>query len=60
MRINARANPPYSGLRLITIGINVVSELMRPEHTPLITAWAGKQPTRSLFLTAIIEAELRF
>ena len=45
---------------MIILDTNVVSELMRPEPSPMIAAWVGQQPTRSLFLTAIIEAELRF
>ena len=45
---------------MIILDTNVVSELMRPEPAPMITAWIGKHATPSLFLTTITKAELRF
>ena len=39
---------------------NVVSELMRPEPDPRVVKWLGARPGGSLFLTSIVEAELRY
>ena len=39
---------------------NVISELMRPEPEPKVMEWLGSRPCGSLFLTAIMEAELRY
>ncbi len=39
---------------------NVISELMRPEPEPGVMEWLGSRPGGSLFLTAIVEAELRY
>jgi toxin FitB len=39
---------------------NVVSELMRPVPEPHVMEWVGTRPGGSLFLTAVVEAELRY
>ena len=39
---------------------NVVSELMRPEPEPRVMKWLGARPGGSLFLTSVVEAELRY
>jgi predicted nucleic acid-binding protein len=43
---------------MIILDTNVVSELMRPEPSPRVAAWVGKQPAAELFTTAITEAEI--
>lgn len=37
---------------------NVISELMRPEPSSVVTAWVAKQPVQELFTTSISEAEI--
>ncbi len=39
---------------------NVVSELMRPEPESGVMEWLGSRPGGSLFLTSVVEAELRY
>ncbi len=43
---------------MIILDTNVVSELMRPRPDPRALRWVSAQPTRSLFTTAITEAEI--
>lgn len=43
---------------MIILDTNVVSELMRPEPDPGVVRWVAAQPARSLFTTAINEAEI--
>ena len=45
---------------MYVLDANVVSELMRPAPDPVIERWVAERPTRSPFLTAVTEAELRF
>lgn len=44
---------------MILIDTNVISELMRPEPSPAVLAWFGKQTAADLHLSAVVEAELR-
>lgn len=39
---------------------NVISELMRPIPEPRVMEWLGSWPGGSLFLTSVVEAELRY
>ena len=43
----------------IIVDTNVVSEFMRPRPQPSVTAWLDSQFRRSLFVTAVTEAEIR-
>jgi len=45
---------------MILLDTNVVSELMRPAPSSAVENWISGQPTASLFITAITEAELRY
>ena len=45
---------------MFVLDTNVVSELMRPVPDPVVASWVANRATASLFLTAFIEAELRF
>jgi predicted nucleic acid-binding protein len=45
---------------MILLDTNVVSELMRPAPSSAVEHWIASQPTASLFLSAITEAELRY
>lgn len=45
---------------MILLDTNVISELMRGAPSPAVEYWIGRQPTASLFLSAITEAELRY
>lgn len=38
---------------------NVLSELLRAAPSPAVVAWISAQPARSLFVTAVTEAEMR-
>lgn len=44
---------------MILIDTNVISELMRPEPSPVVLAWFGRQAAADLYLSAVVEAELR-
>lgn len=44
---------------MILIDTNVISELMRPEPSPTVLAWFGRQAAADLYLSAVVEAELR-
>ena len=43
----------------VIVDTNVVSEFMRPKPQPLVIAWLDDQFRRSLFVTAVTEAEIR-
>lgn len=45
---------------MIVLDTNVVSEMMRPAPSEIVSSWFAKQPTPSLFLSAVSEAELRY
>jgi toxin FitB len=45
---------------MIVLDTNVVSELMRAAPGAAVLAWIDDQPSSSLFLTAMAEAEIRF
>ena len=45
---------------MFVLDTNVVSELMRLEPEPSVTAWVASLDGSALFLTAVTEAELRF
>ena len=44
---------------MIVLDTNVISEAMRIEPDPEVLAWLDRQPPRSLFTTAVSEAEIR-
>lgn len=44
---------------MILIDTNVISELMRPEPSSIVLAWFGRQAAADLYLSAVVEAELR-
>ncbi|MFC3631829.1 type II toxin-antitoxin system VapC family toxin [Paracoccus angustae] len=44
---------------MILLDTNVISELMRPEPSPVVLAWFGRQAAADLYLSAVVEAELR-
>lgn len=39
---------------------NVVSELMRPAPSRRVTAWVANHATKQIYLTSVVEAELRY
>ena len=43
----------------VIVDTNVVSEFMRPRPQPIVIAWLDSQFRRSLFVTAVTEAEIR-
>lgn len=43
----------------VIVDTNVVSEFMRPRPEPIVIAWLDSQFRRSLFVTAVTEAEIR-
>jgi toxin FitB len=45
---------------VIVLDTNVIAELTRAAPSPLILAWARKQPPELVFTTAVCEAELLF
>ena len=45
---------------MILLDTNVVSEMMRPGPSAAVENWMGIQPTASMFISAITEAELRY
>ena len=45
---------------MILLDTNVISELMRPVPSSVVESWMTGQPTASLFISAITEAELRY
>jgi toxin FitB len=45
---------------VILLDTNVISELMRLAPSSAVERWIANQPTASLFLSAITEAELRY
>jgi toxin FitB len=45
---------------MILLDTNVISELMKAIPNSTVEAWLSRQPTESLFITAITEAELRY
>jgi predicted nucleic acid-binding protein len=44
---------------MIILDTNVVSELMRPKPNRQVVRWVSSQPARSLFTTAVTEAEIQ-
>jgi hypothetical protein len=45
---------------MILLDTNILSELMRPSPAVVVEEWLGAQPSTSLFISAVTEAELRF
>lgn len=45
---------------MIVLDTNVLSELMRPRPEPTVTSWLEAQPTTSLFVTAVTQAEILY
>jgi len=45
---------------MIVLDTNVLSELMNPKGSELVTAWADSQSTNHLFTTAITKAEILY
>ena len=45
---------------MIILDTNVVSALMRPNDNPAVLAWLDKQPSVSVWTTAITILEIRF
>ncbi len=45
---------------MIILDTNVLSELMRPEPSPRVAAWLGRQAAKEIFTTTITEAEIFF
>jgi hypothetical protein len=45
---------------VIVLDTNVVSELIRPNPSPAVLAWARAQDAAAIFTTAVCEAELLF
>jgi predicted nucleic acid-binding protein len=45
---------------MILLDTNVLSELMRPTPEAAVERWLADQPTASVFISAITEAELRY
>lgn len=45
---------------MIVLDTNVLSELMRPRPEPAVATWLGAQPTTSLFVTAVTQAEILY
>jgi hypothetical protein len=45
---------------VIILDTNVLSELMKPVPSQLVSEWVAKQPATELFATAISEAEIFF
>jgi predicted nucleic acid-binding protein len=44
---------------MILLDTNILSELMRPAPATRVEHWLGAQPSASLFISAVTEAELR-
>ena len=44
---------------MILLDTNILSELMRPLPEPGMEHWITAQPDASLFISAVMEAELR-
>ena len=45
---------------MILLDTNILSELMRPTPKAAVDQWLPGQPTASVFISAITEAELRY
>ncbi|MEL6780319.1 MAG: type II toxin-antitoxin system VapC family toxin [Cyanobacteria bacterium J06597_16] len=45
---------------MIVLDTNVLSELMNPDGSELVTAWADAQSTNRLFTTAVTQAEILY
>ncbi len=45
---------------IVILDTNIVSELLRPSPEPRVEAWLAAQDSRSVYLTTISEAELRY
>ncbi len=45
---------------MILLDTNILSELMRPAPEPAVEQWLDAQPTASVFICTITEAELRY
>ena len=45
---------------MIILDTNVISELLRPTPEPKVEHWLSAQDGRKVYLTAILEAELRY
>jgi predicted nucleic acid-binding protein len=43
---------------MFVLDTNILSVLMAPEQAPQVTAWVAGQPSRSLFTTAVCQAEV--
>ena len=44
---------------MILLDSNILSEVIRPSPEPVVLDWLAAQPTTSVFISAITEAELR-
>ena len=44
---------------MILLDTNILSEVIRPSPEPVVLDWLAAQPTTSVFISAITEAELR-
>ena len=45
---------------MIVLDTNVLSDTMRPVPSPAVVAWLNRQDIRTLYITAVSLAELRF
>jgi predicted nucleic acid-binding protein len=45
---------------MIVLDTNVLSEVMRPRPDPKLVSWLAAQPTASLFIAAITQAEILY
>ena len=45
---------------MFILDTNVISELMRPAPSPRVIGWVDAQPTTSLFITTITQAEILY
>ena len=43
---------------MIILDTNILSELMRPQPSEIVTRWVSRQPAPSLFITTITQAEI--
>jgi hypothetical protein len=45
---------------VIVLDTNVLSELMKPDPSARVAAWAARQPARSLYVTSVTQAEILY
>jgi predicted nucleic acid-binding protein len=45
---------------MIILDTNVLSELMKPAPSARVVRWVGAQPTSSLFVTSVTQAEILY